>query len=87
MTQVVDNVAHAIRKCIREYDEYGVDMTMEDYNDVARAAIRAMRNPTDDVVDVAQHLPRHHNMIDMWCSIIDIALGKRVVETENDTKN
>lgn len=50
------------------------------YHLLAEQAIVAMRQPTDEMLEVVGMLPRHHNRLDMWCAMIDVALGRIVIE-------
>lgn len=46
------------------------------YNEMAENALIALRNPSDDMIEVFSALPRQHNRLDMWCAMIDVALGR-----------
>lgn len=74
----INKVSDAIEKAQSSFDTYPVPF---DY--VAYQAIMALRNPTDEMLEVFEMLPKHHNRLDMWCAMIDVALGRlKIVETE-----
>ena len=48
----------------------------------------ALRTPTDEMMRVFEALPQHHNRLDMWCAMIDVALGRiALVEAEDEERN
>lgn len=73
----VDRVAEAIRRAA-SVENGG----LINYHLLAEQAIMAMRQPTDEMMEVVGMLPRHHNRLDMWCAMIDVALGKIVLADE-----
>ena len=44
----------------------------------------AMRHPTDEMLKVVSELPQYHNSMDMWCAMIDVALGRIVLAEPKD---
>lgn len=73
----VNRVAEAIRRAA-SVENGG----LINYHLLAERAIMAMRQPTDEMLEVVGMLPRHHNRLDMWCAMIDVALGKIVLADE-----
>jgi len=56
------------------------------YDFLAEQAIIAMRQPTQEMLEAVEALPRSHNRLDMWCAMIDVALG-RLVLADGDAEN
>lgn len=83
MTGAIDAVAKAIDSA---HHTFGHSVP-SDF--LAERAILAMRNPTDDMMQVFAALPQHHNRLDMWCAMIDVALGriKLVDEVQNEERS
>ena len=81
MTTAINNVSYAIQKGMAKFSSDGVNLSV-DYQLVAEQAIAALRHPTDDMMEVISALPQYHNRMDMWCAMIDVALG-RIVLAEN----
>ena len=81
MTTAINNVSYAIQKGMAKFSADGVNLSV-DYQLVAEQAIAALRHPTDDMMEVISALPQYHNRMDMWCVMIDVALG-RIVLAEN----
>lgn len=73
----VNRVAEAIRRAA-SVENGG----LINYHLLAEQAIMAMRQPTDEMLEVVGMLPQHHNRLDMWCAMIDVALGKIVLADE-----
>lgn len=71
MVGAVDNVAKAISHAQETFGTYPVPPEF-----LAERAILAMRYPTDEMMQVFAALPQHHNRLDMWCAMIDVALGR-----------
>lgn len=67
--EMVDRVARALAE---------VDGATADYFDLARAAIEAMREPTDAMVQAAMPLAftARVSQRELWDKMIDAALGK-----------
>ena len=82
MTGAIDTVGDAI-ECARSKMGQSVPSKF-----LAERAILAMRNPTDEMMQVFAALPQHHNRLDMWCAMIDVALGriKLVEETPDEER-
>jgi len=78
----VEKVAHAIMKA----DEQFSGMEPKFYDFLAEQAIIAMRQPTEEMLEAVDALPRSHNRLDMWCAMIDVALGRLVLE-KGDAEN
>jgi len=81
----VDKVALSIMKA-HEHLQSNEMPVMYDF--IAEQAIIAMREPTPQMLEVVDMLPRHHNRLDMWCAMIDVALGRivKAEETEDEKK-
>lgn len=69
----VDKVAYAIMKAHEGLQSNDMPIF---YDHLAEQAITAMRQPTDEMLEVVAELPVHHNRLDMWCAMIDVALGR-----------
>lgn len=69
----VDKVAYAIMKAHEGLMSNGTPIL---YDHLAEQAIIAMRQPTDEMLEVVAELPTHHNRLDMWCAMVDVALGR-----------
>ena len=67
----VDKVAEAIRRAA-SVENGG----LISYDHLAEQAIIAMRQPTDEMLEIVAELPIHHNRLDMWCAMVDVALGR-----------
>jgi len=80
MTKQIDKVAEAIMCAHEECNTNGVLF----YDLLAERAIMAMRNPTDEMLKVVSELPQYHNSMDMWCAMIDVALGRIVLAEPKD---
>jgi hypothetical protein len=79
----IDKVAEAIEKAQVSFGTYPTP-----YEYVAEKAITALRTPTDEMMRVFEALPQHHNRLDMWCAMIDVALGRiALVEAEDEERN
>lgn len=79
MTGAIDTVGDAI-ECARSKMGQSVPSKF-----LAERAILAMRNPTDEMMRVFTALPQHHNRLDMWCAMIDVALGRiKLAEETSD---
>ena len=72
MTEQIDKVAEAIMNGHEECNTNGILF----YDLLAERAIMAMRQPTDEMLAVVAELPPTHNRLDMWCAMIDVALGR-----------
>ena len=83
MVGAIDNVAKAISQAQETFGTYPVPPEF-----LAERAILAMRYPTDDMMKVFAALPQQHNRLDMWCAMIDVALGrvKLVEETVDEER-
>lgn len=82
----VEKVAHAIMKADEQFS--GLEPRLYDF--LAEQAIMAMRQPTDEMLEAIEVLPRTHNRLDMWCAMIDVALGRLVLcegEVEDGKEN
>ena len=81
MIGAIENVAKAITNAQEVFGTYPVPPEF-----IAERAILAMRHPTDEMMQVFTALPQHHNRLDMWCAMIDVALGRiqLVEETVNE---
>ena len=77
----VNRVAEAIRRAA-SVENGG----LINYQLLAEQAIMAMRQPTDEMLEVVGMLPRHHNRLDMWCAMIDVALGRIVLADEDENE-
>jgi hypothetical protein len=77
----VNSVAEAIRRAA-SVENGG----LINYHLLAEQAIMAMRQPTDEMLEVVGMLPRHHNRLDMWCAMIDVALGRIVLADEDENE-
>jgi hypothetical protein len=76
----VDKVAEAIRRAA-SVENGG----LINYDHLAEQAIIAMRQPTDEMLEVVTELPVHHNRLDMWCAMVDVALGRiKLVKGDED---
>jgi len=69
----VDKVAHAIMKAHEGLQSNDMPIL---YDHLAEQAIMAMRHPTDEMLEVVAELPIQHNRLDMWCAMVDVALGR-----------
>ena len=78
----VEKVAHAIMKADEQFT--GIEPRFYDF--LAEQAIIAMRQPTQEMLEAVEALPRSHNRLDMWCAMIDVALG-RLVLADGDAEN
>ena len=67
----VEKVAEAIKRAA-SVENGG----LINYHLLAEQAVVAMRQPTDEMLEVVAELPVHHNRLDMWCAMIDVALGR-----------
>jgi hypothetical protein len=80
MSEMVDRVKQAIMDDLRELGDADVKaglgwLTDEQRNAVARAAITAMREPTDDMqLGIGTELDSHE-IVRIWQHMIDRALG------------
>ena len=81
MTTAINNVSYAIQKGMEKFSADGVNLSV-DYQLVAEQAIAALRHPTDDMMEVITALPQYHNRMDMWCAMIDVALGRIILADE-----
>jgi hypothetical protein len=84
MDNLHERVGLAIYEAIKRFEEQDLEMSVSDYSEVARQAICAMRHPSADMMEVIQHLPKYHNRMDMWCAMIDVALGRIVLKEMGD---
>ena len=76
----VNRVAEAIRRAA-SVENGG----LINYHLLAEQAIMAMRQPTDEMLEVVGMLPLHHNRLDMWCAMVDVALGRiKLVKGDED---
>ena len=82
MIGAIDNVAHAITDAQEKFGTYPVPAEF-----IAERAILAMRHPTDEMMAVFTALPQHHNRLDMWCAMIDVALGRLVFDKSSGDDN
>lgn len=78
MNEMTRRVAYAIAEAEDSFMGKPID-----YEEVAEKAILALRHPSDDMLEVVAELPQQHNRLDMWCAMIDVALG-RLVKVEED---
>ena len=69
----VDKVAEALMSAHAELQSNDMPLM---YDFLAERAMMAMRQPTDEMLEVVAELPRHHNRLDMWCAMIDVAMGR-----------
>jgi hypothetical protein len=81
MSDMVERVALAIY--IAEigsaagWDDYRVVKARHLWFAKARAAIEAMREPTQDMIDACDiNIPTEGTITGVWCDMIDAALGK-----------
>lgn len=81
MNEMTRKVAYAIAEAEDSFMGNPID-----YEEVAEKAILALRHPSDDMLEVVAELPQQHNRLDMWCAMIDVALG-RLVKVEEDEIN
>lgn len=76
----VEKVAEAIKRAA-SVENGG----LINYRLLAEQAIVAMRQPTDEMLEVVGMLPQQHNRLDMWCAMIDVAMGKiKLVKGDED---
>ena len=81
MTDMTERVARAIyfnMNCVmHDHDELWRDCNQAIYRDCARAAIEAMREPTE-VMEKAGNAPWHDaDALMCWQLMIDVALGEK----------
>lgn len=69
----VDKVAEALMSAHSELQSNDMPLM---YDFLAERAMMAMRQPTDEMLEAVAELPRHHNRLDMWCAMIDVAMGR-----------
>lgn len=86
MTTAINNVSYAIQNGMAKFSADGVNLSV-DYHLVAEQAIAALRHPTDDMMEVITALPTYHNRMDMWCAMIDVALGRIVLAERPDEES
>ena len=73
MTDMIDRVAKAINDTMLQHGDYKPD-------ELARAAIEAMREPTDEMyqgVCALDKMWRDSNSAEIWQAMIDAALEKK----------
>jgi hypothetical protein len=78
MTDMIERVAVAINQAMLLHDDYDPDL-------LARAAIAAMREPTEDMGGAAvtdhdnhaYHMSSYHCVTEAWRNMIDAALGEK----------
>ena len=75
----VEQVADAIEKARDTFGTYPVPQEF-----LAERAIMALRTPSDEMMRAFDALPQYHNRLDMWCAMIDVALGRLVLAEETD---
>jgi len=76
----INRVTHALIDAHEELQSNEMPLM---YDFLAGRAIIALRTPSDEMMEVFDALPLYHNRLDMWCAMIDVALGRlKLVETE-----
>jgi len=76
----IDKVTHAL---VDAHEELNGNKMPLMYDFLAERAILALRTPSEEMMEVFDALPLYHNRLDMWCAMIDVALGRlKFVETE-----
>lgn len=78
MSEMVDSVARAICKAMElEWDDLGyLDPQQSEFEDYARAAIEAMREPTSEILDAGRgYCDTSHNAGVAYRAMIAAALG------------
>lgn len=68
MTEMIDRVAEALAKVS------ATAQTQVAFSDYARAAIQAMRTPTQDMLLAGRHYPETRREWGIWQAMIDAAL-------------
>lgn len=76
----LQKVAFALMKADEEFSDGSPRM----YDFLAEQAIMAMRQPTDEMLQIVGKLPPTHNRLDMWCAMIDVALGRLTIAERKD---
>jgi len=77
--KAINKVSLAIESAHQKMEKLGMPL---EYEILAAEAMLALRNPTDDMLAVVGELPQHHNRLDMWCAMMDVALGRIDFEEE-----
>ena len=75
--ETLNKVAHAIADAEDTFMDNPID-----YEDVAEAALKALRTPSDDMMKVLEGMTPYRNNRDLWVAMIDAAMGRAV----NDEK-
>lgn len=81
MTTAIDRVANSIQHAIDTFGTYPIPPQF-----LAERAILALRCPPDDMMQAFNALPQYHNRLDMWCAMIDVALGRLVLSEEENNE-
>jgi len=80
--KAIYKVSLAIESAHQKMEKLGMPV---EYEILAAEAMLALRNPTDDMLEVVGELPQQHNRLDMWCAMMDVALG-RIELAEEETE-
>ncbi len=75
--ETINKVAHAIADAEDTFMDNPID-----YGDVAEAALKALRTPSDDMIKVLEGMTPYRNNLDLWVAMIDAAMGREVHESE-----
>jgi hypothetical protein len=75
--ETLNKVAHAIADAEDTFMDNPID-----YEDVAEAALKALRTPSDDMMRVLEGMTPYRNNLDLWVAMIDAAMGRAVNEAE-----
>tara|TARA_S200002703_G_scaffold156833_2_gene163314 strand:+ start:208 stop:474 length:267 start_codon:yes stop_codon:yes gene_type:complete len=78
----IDKVTYELVEAHKELQSNDMPLM---YDFLAERAILALRTPSEEMMQVFDALPLYHNRLDMWCAMIDVALGRlKIVEEKED---
>ena len=78
----IDKVTYELIEAHKELQSNDMPLM---YDFLAERAILALRTPSEEMMQVFDALPLYHNRLDMWCAMIDVALGRlKIVEEKED---
>jgi hypothetical protein len=78
----IDKVTYELAEAHKELQSNDMPLM---YDFLAERAILALRTPSEEMMQVFDALPLYHNRLDMWCAMIDVALGRlKIVEEKED---